>query len=472
MFDAVVDTQPVISRLARSKDSLLSSFFQSPNLSSKISLLGHIKSLGFSPYHQRANSDLEVTAPSFHDYLILSGGGLEPAFRLSLSTKARSSRRNSSFLRNYNSATKELRLSETSTGDFSGKKADLVLKESSGSVPILTPPQSPTPESCEASNSTSSVLSVIVSPLTASKTPHERHVDLSGEQTPNTDEFNQLGVVSIMRLPSKMKSSALFGGMGDRVNGNPHSSVSASGRQFSPPSFIRPNGRKLIARREPSPLAYMPSMESLRQDDSVHSSATNGSDEGVSLSRMLVRRDTIPEVDEGQYNQMAHHDLEGHHYSEDHHHQITCCDQVIKSNHIPDHNQTPELECTKVEVSTLVPQQEEKNSEEDITSEKITQQIDSIVEKAALDDRSKSEWRTYMENYSKVGIGSLYLVHCLLDVSLSKTPANHSRGASTFLPRLRHHSSRQICGTYLLFSLTQKLRELLYSIPTAFRGTK
>jgi hypothetical protein len=458
MFDTVVDPQPVISRLARSKDSFLSSNIENPNLTSKTSLLGHTKSLGFSPSHRRIHSDLVATAPSFHDYLILSGGGLEPAFRLSPGANSTRSRQNSSFLGTYNPTSQVLRQSRTSAGDFCDEKSNLEPKGGLCSVPLLTPLQTPIAVSHENPNSISSVLSVLISTLTVSKTTHESHLEHFERQGPNTDKYNQLGIVSIMKMPSKMKSSSSFVRMGDIANNGAHLLANASDRQFSPPSFIRPKGRKLVARREPSPLAYMPSMDSLRQDESMYSSATDGQDEGVSLSRLPVRPDVIPEEDErAHHNKMArydieahydieghdieglhdiedHHDPEDHDYLEDHHRRVTNCDsfpkfnqtahynledhhvaedllhQITNSSHIPQSNQIPEQnqtlhpEFSPLLVPTPVLEQKDRESTEDTINEYITQQIDSIVETAALDDNSKIEWRTYMENYSKVRI--------------------------------------------------------------------
>jgi hypothetical protein len=55
-----------------------------------------------------------------------------------------------------------------------------------------------------------------------------------------------------------------------------------------------------------------------------------------------------------------------------------------------------------LQVSPRVPEQEKRQSSEEVVSDKIAEQIDSIVEAAALDETSKSEWRAYIENYSKV----------------------------------------------------------------------
>lgn len=75
----------------------------------------------------------------------------------------------------------------------------------------------------------------------------------------------------------------------------------------------------------------------------------------------------------------------------------------VQMPQIPEHDQPLALELGPESVLAPAPEQDKMTSpEEETYMQKIVHQIDSIVELAAIDDNSKSEWRTYMANYSKV----------------------------------------------------------------------
>jgi hypothetical protein len=152
----------------------------------------------------------------------------------------------------------------------------------------------------------------------------------------------------------------------------------------------------------------MSSKENLH-DDFVNSDAKNGRDEGIALCRTPVERDVIPEEDEtleniksdypdpmAQRNHVDQHRyMAQQHYREKH-------DQSPQAAQISDHNRMQQQQRDPVQVSPRVREQEKRQSSEEVVSDKIAEQIDSIVEAAALDETSKSDWRAYIENYSKV----------------------------------------------------------------------
>ena len=483
MLDAVIDTQPVISRFGRSKDNLLSSFSEN---SSKLSLLGLANPLGLFSAHRRVHSDLETSPPSFRDYLLLSGGGLEPAFKFSPDAKTTSARRSSSSRRNSSLTLKDSRLSVVSTHEFSDEKSDLELTHDLCPGSLLTPPATPSVASREVPNSISSVFSILISTLAPPKTTRGHHLGSPRRQVGNVKECNELRFVSIMSTPSsRMQFSASPSRLEDWDDGDADQPATIFEMKFSPPSFIRPRGRKLIARREPSPMVCTPSLKSPQRDHFAYAHVKECRDEGIALSRTPVERDVIPEEDEAleesqiphenhvapqdhisRHDQMGFHDQLGHdghmahssqsphhdhisHYDQmgpngqmdlhhnqtAHHPQISHYDQIHNHSdssyhdHIPHHSQsshnsqgsyhsqrsrhgqmpliyehdgTLELEHIPAKPPAQTPEQERMRVAEEIISNKIAQQIDYIVEAAAMDDNSRSEWRAYMDNYSKV----------------------------------------------------------------------
>ena len=527
MLDAAIGTQPVISRFARSKDHLLSSFFDN---TSKFSLLGHANPLGLLSSHRRVNSDLETSPPSFRDYLLLSGGGLEPAFKFSPDAHIARATRNSSSCTNSSLTLKESSLSRVSTREFSDEESDLELRDDSCPVPLLTPPATPPAAPREVPNSISSVFSILISTIAAPKTTRRHHLGSPKAQVGNVKECNQLRFVSIMSTPSsRMQFSESPSGLGHWDDGYVDQPATIFEMKFSPPSFIRPRGRKLVARREPSPMIYTHSRESLQHDDSEYVHVKEGRDEGIALSRTPVERDVIPEEDEAleesqmsqhshaahqdqmgfhdqmgrndpmahhaqiaqydhtrQHSQSFHHDHIPHHSQSSHHSQGSYHSQMARHTqishhaqtsqhsltshhsqmaqhgqmpHISEHQRRPELEHSPAQPLAQTPEQERMRVAEEVISDKIAQQIDSIVEAAALDDNSRSEWRVYMENYSKVislelraGPPHISLINNLL-IIVGKLQHFHSPGAAMCLAQVTvptvhfssHRGGKSLC---------------------------
>lgn len=149
-------------------------------------------------------------------------------------------------------------------------------------------------------------------------------------------------------------------------------------------------------------------MESLQlqYSQSANLSALDIRDEGIALSRIPIKDDVIPEEDETSEYDMAYHDqrpLSNH-----------------TDEHVPEHQQTPEFdhvpehEIEEMQVQPGMPEHDKRISAEDLFGQRMAEQIDSIVSAAALDDNSKPEWRTYMENYSKVRPRASNLLQCPL----------------------------------------------------------
>jgi hypothetical protein len=111
--------------------------------------------------------------------------------------------------------------------------------------------------------------------------------------------------------------------------------------------------------------------------------------------------------------------------------------QMTRHLHMPqisEHDQTAEHERGPGLVLALAPEQEKIMSpREETYLQKIVHQIESIVEQAAIDGNSKSEWRTYMENYSKVTsyLACLSANHCMKSLLTAAGKLQHFQSSCT-----------------------------------------
>jgi hypothetical protein len=371
MLDTVVGHQPAMVRLTRSKAQIVSSLFERPGFTSKVLLLRRDKAFRISSSHRLICSDLNAVAPSLQDSPLLSGERSVAEQKISLDTKAAKTEVGLSFPPRANSALRESQLSTDPKTALSSENFNSLLKNSSSSIPLLEASKAPTIR-CPPKDpgSTARVVSVQVSTLATVETRRKRPLEYSEKQAVDSDETKRLRVNSIVSMPSDMQFSA-DGDSPAKTNVEDGLGISLLALDFSPPSFIRPLGRKLLARREPPPFFHKSSLDSPNREISVLSTIVDNGDDGVAMNENVVEQDKIlMETRIAEQDSLALRDDLAEHGL------MAKQDQVV---------------------------QEDRNRiAEDDVSQKIAHQLDSIAETAAQDDGATLEWRIYMEHYSKV----------------------------------------------------------------------
>jgi hypothetical protein len=371
MLDTVVDHQPAMVRLTRSKAEIVSSLFERHGFTSKVLLLRRNNAFRVSSPHRRSCSDLNAVTTSLQDYPLLSGERSVAEQKIYLDTKAANTEVGLSFPPRANSALGESQLSTDPKTALSSENFNSLVKNSSSYMPHLEASKAPTVR-CPPKDpgSTARVLSVQTSTLTTVEARRKRPLEPPEKNAVNSDETKRLRINSIMSIPSDMQFST-NGTSPTETDVEDGLDTSLLALDFSPPSFIRPLGRRLLARREPPPFFHKSSLDSPKREISVLSTIADNGDEGVAMNGSVDEQDKIL-----METRIAEQD------------KFTVRDDLAE--HDPMAKQDKMVEEDRNRIA------------EDNISLKIAHQLDSIAETASQDDDSTPEWRIYMECYSKV----------------------------------------------------------------------